>query len=225
MRASRVVYTAITNRHAGLSAHPSAPDTDFICYSDVPLDRDDWQVRPIEAPWQLSPRMRAKYHKLFPPEGYAWNVWVDGAYSMRTDEAATHLVDDLIAHSPGGFGLHRHTMRGCLFDEASHSIQLDKCKDQRELIAAQALHYEQRGHPRNWGLWAGGLLCRDTSARVSEIMRRWWDEMQRWSWRDQISLAFVLHSLRTRPDDWPWPLFGNPYMAGWTCNPFDDALG
>src|SRR5208337_714008 len=76
MRSSRVVYTAITNRHARLSARPFAPDTDFICYSDIPLDRDDWKIRPIEASPYLSPRMQAKFHKLFPPEGYSWNVWV-----------------------------------------------------------------------------------------------------------------------------------------------------
>lgn len=224
MSASRVVYTAITNGHARLSARPSVPDTDFICYSDVSLDRDDWQIRPIEASPELSPRMRAKYHKLFPPTGYAWNVWVDGAYSLRTDGTASNFVDDVIAHSPSGFGLHRHRWRSCIFAEAEHSKQLEKCRDQHLIVDAQIRHYEQLGHPRNWGLWAGGLLCRHESAHVSEIMRLWWDELLRWSWRDQISLAYVLHSLKVRPDEWPWRLFENPYMAGWAPNILDTPV-
>jgi hypothetical protein len=221
MATSRVVYTAITNKHARLSAHPSVPDTDFICYSDISLDRDDWQIRPLEAPSQLSPRLQAKFHKLFPPNGYKWNVWIDGAYVLRTDDGASCFVDDFIAHSPSGFGLHRHNVRDCLFDEAEESTQFDKRKDQHPIIKRQIQHYARRGHPKNWGLWAGGLLCRDDSRVVAKIMRRWWDEIQRWSWRDQISLPFVLRSLNFRPDEWPWPLFQNPYMKGWTWNQFD----
>ena len=221
-QASRVVYTAITNRHARLSPRPLIPDTDFICYSDIALDRDDWQIRPVEAPSPLPPRMRAKFHKLHPPEGYAWNVWIDGAYILRPD--ATRLMDDLIAHSPSGFGLHRHNVRDCLFDEAAHTIQLDKYSGQRGIIEAQVRHYEELGHPRSWGLWAGGLMCRNTSPAVAEVMRHWWDEMLRWSSRDQLSLAFVLRSMNLRPDEWPWPLFENPHVAGWVWNQFDEPL-
>jgi hypothetical protein len=216
---SRVVYTAITSGHAQLSLHPEIPDTDFICFSDVLLDRDDWQFRSIEAPAHLSPRMRAKYHKMFPPAGYAWNVWVDGAYVMSTDVAAVRLVDDLIEQSPSGFGLHRHHWYDCLYAEAAHAQELPKCASLREIIEEQVRHYEEAGHPRNWGLWAGGLLCRDDSACVAEIMRRWWEENLRWSWRDQLSLPFVLRSMGTRPDEWPWPLFNYPHVPAWKWNP------
>jgi len=219
MTASRLVYTAITNGHAQLSTHPDVSDTDFICFSDTALDRDDWQIRSIEAPPQLSPRMRAKFHKLFPPTGYEWNVWIDGAYSLSTEGSASRLVDDLIEHSPSGFGLHRHHWHDCLFAEADHSMSLPKCHDQRDIIEAQVRHYESAGHPKKWGCWAGGLMCRDGSSRVAEIMRCWWGEISRWSWRDQISLPFALRSLDTRPDEWPWPLYHCPHVPAWHWNP------
>ena len=216
------MYTAITNGHAQLSARPDVADTDFICYSDVPLDRKDWQIRPVEAAAHLCPRMRAKFHKVFPPSGYRWSVWVDGAYVLRTGDEARGLVDDLIRHSPSGFGLHQHFDRDCLFDEAAHSLALPKCADQRAVIEEQARHYEAAGHPRNWGLWAAGFMCRSSSKLVDEVMRRWWDELTRRSWRDQISLAFVLRNVGFRPDSWPWPLFpigSNPHVVGWRFNP------
>lgn len=218
--ASRVVYTAITNAHAELSARPDVPDTDFICYSDMPLERGDWQMRSIEADLQLCPRMRAKYHKVFPPAGYEWSVWVDGSYVLRTDDQAKQLVDDLIQHSPSGFGLHQHILRDCLFDEAVHAMALPKCEDQRQIIEEQAHHYTLMGHPRNWGLWAAGFMCRSSNRpRIAEIMDHWWDELMRWSWRDQISLSFVLRNANFRPDSWPWPLFSNPHVVGWNFNP------
>lgn len=221
MAATRVVYTAITNGHAQLSARPDVPDTDFVCYSDVPIDRSDWQVRPIESAPQLSPRMRAKFHKVFPPIDYEWSVWVDGSYVLRVDDNARNLMDDLVQRSPSGFGLHRHSDRDCLFDEAVHSMELPKCRDEVRTIQEQALHYAVTGHPRNWGLWAAGLMCRRRDQRITAIMDSWWNELMRWSWRDQISLSYVLHKAQFRPDEWPWPLFpiSNPYMAGWKFNP------
>lgn len=220
--ASRVVYTAITNGHAQLTARPDVADTDFVCYSDVPLARDDWEIRQIEAPAGLCQRMRAKFHKVFAPAGYEWSVWIDGSYVLRTGDDAKNLVDDLVLHSPSGFGLHRHMPRDCLFDEALHSVLLPKCADQVPIIEAQARHYLETGHPKNWGLWAAGFMCRQRTARIDGIMRRWWDELTRWSWRDQISLAFVLHEAGFTPDSWPWPLFpigSNPYVTDWRFNP------
>lgn len=221
-QASRVVYTAITDRHAELSPRPEVPDTDFICYSDADLDRDDWQIRPIAAPLELSPRMRAKFHKVFPPASYEWSVWVDGSYVLRTDDTARLLVDDLIGQSPSGFGLHEHCDRNCLFDEADHAAQLAKCEDQTQILQAQVQYYEMMGHPRNWGLWAAGFMCRRRGLDIAGIMARWWEELLAWSWRDQISLAFVLHRAGFRPDTWPWPLFpigSNPYVKAWNFNP------
>lgn len=217
--ASRLVYTAITRGHAALSLRPDCPDTDFVCFTDAPgeyADRTDWEIRPIEAPSGLSPRMQAKFHKLFPPKGYRWNIWVDGAYVLR-DQGAEDLVDDVIARSPSGFGLHRHHARDCIYSEAEHSLTLTKCEGLP--LKDQVRHYWDAGHPRHWGLWAGGFLCRDDSTRVQEIMRRWWNEIFRWSWRDQISLPFVLRSMQCRPDDWPWKWFQNPYTGGWKFNP------
>lgn len=220
--AARVVYTAITNGHAVLSPRPAAPDTDFICYTDVALDRQDWEIRPVASPAGLSSRMTSKFHKLFPPSGYEWSVWVDGAYVLRIDGEAGGLVDDLIQRSPSGFGLHAHGDRDCLFDEAAHAVTLPKCEDQTKILHAQVRHYEALGHPRNWGLWAAGFMCRRNCPRISEIMRDWWEELRRWSWRDQISLSFVLRNAGFRPDVWPWPLFpigSNPYVKDWNFNP------
>lgn len=219
---TRVVYTAIAGHHAKLSVRPTVSDTDFICYSDVPLDRADWEVRPIEASTGLSPRMRAKYHKLFPPTGYAWSVWLDGAYVLRED--AVTMVDDLVARSASGIGLHRHHDRACVFDEAEHSRSLVKCAEVRATIAAQADHYGREGHPHSWGLWAGGLLCRDASPRVANVMRRWWRELIRWTWRDQLSLPIALRAADFQPDAWEWPLFQNPHVAAWAWNETDHGV-
>lgn len=224
MRNTRVVYTAITGAHARLSMHPRVPGTDFICYSDTPLARTDWEVRPVEASTGLSPRMRAKFHKLFPPKGYTWSVWVDGAYVMRADAHAEGFVEDLIVRSPSGFGLHRHHERDCIFEEALHSKQLVKCEEVSAIIDAQLMHYAHEGHPRNWGLWGGGLLCRDGRSEVTAVMDRWWSELLRWSWRDQLSLPIALRAADFLPDAWEWPLFKNPYMAGWEWNDTDRPM-
>lgn len=210
--ASRLVYTAITKGHAQLSVRPEMPDTDFVCFSDVPLDRSDWDVRPIEAPLDLSPRMRAKFHKLFPPDGYEWSVWMDGSHVLSTSTSPSRMMDALILVSPGGLGLHKHPRIDCIYDEGKDVLSLEKVRGQP--IEAQVQHYRERGHPPNWGLWACGSICRNhRSTRVKGAMRMWWEEMLRWSDRDQISFAFVMRSLGLRPDEWPWKLYENPHFS------------
>jgi hypothetical protein len=215
--ASRVIYTAITNGHAELSPHPEVPDTDFICFSDVALDRGDWQVRPIDASVKkLSPRMQAKFHKVFPPREYDWSIWLDGSYRLRTHMEAAHwLRYSLVAGSPSGFGLYRHPARNCLYDETAHSMALRKCSEIRSLLEAQARSYAEQGHPKASGLWLGGALCRKKDPGIDRIMERWWDEITRWTWRDQISLAFVLHEAGFRPDAWDWSFERNPFTERW----------
>lgn len=216
--ASRVVYTAITNGHADLSPHPDVPDTDFICYSDVPLDRDDWQVRPLEAPSGLSPRMQAKFHKVFPPSGYAWSVWIDGAYELDVGAQAKSFVNGLIQHSQQGLGLHTHPVRDCLYDEAVHAMTLPKCRGIVGVLEAQIAHYTRQGHPKHSGLWLGGLLCRKDDTTIRRLMQLWWNELVRWTWRDQISLAYVLACERFTPSGWSWTSHPTPYMKGWKFN-------
>jgi Protein of unknown function (DUF616) len=215
--ASRLVYTAITGGHAQLSARPTCPDTDFVCFTDRPeayAHRNDWQILP--AATAASPRMAAKWHKLHPPPSYTWTLWADGAYVLGGSQ---RLVDDLIAASPSGFGLHKHHWFDCLYDEAVHAQELPKCAGIKTQIAAQAGHYRKAGHPKHWGLWAGGLMCRSSSPLVAEVMRRWWDEIERWTWRDQMSLPIALRGAGVRPDTWRWPLFHCPHFPAWHMNP------
>lgn len=213
--ASRVVYTAIAGGHAQLSARPRCPDTDFVCFTDRPIDRPDWDVRSIEAPTDLSPRMRAKYHKVFPPAGYAWSVWVDGSFVLDCRASPSRLVDDLVRASPGGLGMHRHPRIDCIYAEGEDVLShpLLHAKRRGQPIAAQLECYRREGHPERWGLWACGAICRiGGSSVVDRVMRDWWSEMLRWSDRDQVSLPVVLRRLGVRPDDWPWPLYGNPHF-------------
>jgi len=212
--ASRIVYTAITNGHAQLCTRPEVPDTDFVCFSDVELDRSDWVIRPIDAPADLSPRMRAKFHKMFPPIGYEWTVWIDGSHVINTVISPSTMVDDMIAASPNGFGLHRHPREDCVYadghDVMTHPLLAAKRRGQP--IAEQLAHYRRGGHPEHWGLWASGSMCRNESRLVRELMTKWWDEMLRWSERDQLSMPFVCRALGFRPDTWPWELYKNPHF-------------
>ena len=212
------MYTAITAGHAQLSACPRSPDADFVCFTDRPgalaLERPDWDVRPVEAPPGLSPRMTAKWHKVHPPAGYDWTLWLDGSIVLSTT-APSRLVDDLVSASPSGLGLHRHPRLDCAYDDGADVLAhpLLAVKRQGQPIVEQLAHYRREGHPAHWGLWACGAICRDgRSEVVRRVMAGWWEELLRWSERDQLSLPVVLRRSGVRPDEWPWPLYGNPHF-------------
>ncbi len=138
---------------------------------------------------------------------------MDGSHVLNA-ASPSGMVDAMIMASPNGLGLHKHPRMDCIYAEGqdvlSHPLLLSKRGGQP--IAAQLQHYQQRGHPKHWGLWTCGSICRNQSPVIHEAMRRWWNELLTWSERDQISLPFVMRTMGLRPDEWPWELYANPYF-------------
>ena len=62
--------------------------------------------------------------------------------------------------------------------------------------------YYNEGMPRHWGSYACGCMVRDNSnGRLRTIMREWWNEVYCYSFRDQVSFAYVLWKHGIQPED------------------------
>lgn len=209
---SVAVYTAITGEYDTLLPHPDIPGVDWIAHLDKPQPRDDWHVVPIpENP--AHPRIVAKAYKLLPwlfgeMGRYEHTIWIDGSHQITSPA----FVDEALAClSPDGLAMHRHPMRDCIYAEAGASSWMKKYEGLP--IAEQVQHYRMLGHPEHWGLWACGCIARARNDRLSRLMLDWWDECQRWTYQDQISLPFVLRQAGMRPGEFPYPQYQSPWHA------------
>ena len=71
--------------------------------------------------------------------------------------------------------------------------------DLPELINPQLDFYRKNNYPENNGLYELPVLIRKKSERNNLINLRWWEQICKWSSRDQISFPVVMWSLGLKP--------------------------
>lgn len=194
------VFTAIAGDYDPLRAHPYVSGVDWIAYTDRPADlkRTDWDVRSLRAPADLThPRMQAKWYKVMTHmelSEYERTLWVDGKVEL-SDSA---FISDVLMKVKS-LMLFRHPVRDCAYFEAGATREMRKYQDQP--ITEQIEYYSSvYDHPEHWGLWDTAIIGRVRSAATTLVERRWWNELEQWSYQDQISLPVVLRLLNHKPE-------------------------
>ncbi len=176
-----------------------------ICVTDDPsLHADGWTVvyEPREG---VHPNLAAKTPKMCP-----WRytdaetvIWIDASFNV----SSWSLISDLDKYE---FGQFDHPERDCIYQEADVSAGMAKYPG--EAVRAQAAHYESKGHPPHWGLWATGLIVRHHTPEVEAFGEAWLAENERWTYQDQVSQPFVLRNFGLRPEIIPGFYHQNPWV-------------
>lgn len=184
-------------------------EAEWVYVTDTPHDVPGWTVVPSKG-FGLHPRREAKLPKCFPflyaDTDAEVTIWLDA--SFRVDSVT--FVEDMARHlDDGDWAQFQHPDRDCIYDEVIVSGQMTKY--QAEPINEQVEHYRERGHPEHWGLWATGLIVRRRTDEVVTVGRRWWQEIDRWSYQDQLSEPFVLREAGLRPVR----IYGNIFASPW----------
>lgn len=152
------------------------------------------------------PRLAAKEPKLRPwrySDNGPW-IWIDAAFEITS---ATFVEEALAAVGDGPIGQWVHPWRDCVFTEAHASIA-PKYADTP--VMAQAQHYFNIGHPRNWGLWCAGFIVYTEPADY--LADLWGAEINRWGYQDQISQPVALRHAGMRPRPLPGGLHQSPWL-------------
>ena len=158
-------------------------------------------------------RRNAKIYKVMPqmflPEYDYW-FWVDA-----THEVIIHpqkIIENYIGDAE--IALWKHTDRDCVYKEAAILAQLRY--DHLPLIQAQTQYYTSVGYPANNGLYELPVSIRKNTDDIKVLNMRWWEQICRYSSRDQLSMPFVLWKGNITPKILPgWANGGlrqNPIM-------------
>ncbi len=195
----KVVYTAIFGNKDKLIEPQYVPDDfDFICFTDQDFDSQVWQIRKVKGNFD-NPRLSAKIFKILPhrylPE-YELSIWVDGNILIKGN--INKLVDKYLSQAPLAFFDHRNLQldaRSCIYQEAEALLEMakkGKIKDDPNIIKKQVGDYRLQGYPEQNGLIVGGIILRKHNLpEVINLMEKWWEEINKYSIRDQLSFNFV----------------------------------
>jgi hypothetical protein len=151
-----------------------------------------------------TPRLQAKYPKLFPwaySDDGPW-IWIDGSMEIQSETFAEEALDAVET-----VGMWTHPARDCLYQEAAFSTTLPKYQGQP--LAEQADHYVGEGMPRHWGLWAAGLIVYKHRTLLTAT---WMREIEKWGIQDQVSLPYAAWVENIRPEPLPYHLLDNPWV-------------
>ena len=211
MAADVAILTAIYDAYDTLK--PVMPqdgvDVDWVLVTDDPAFRGGalgWRTIYMPRPG-VHPNRAAKHPKFLPWEytDAPVSVWIEA--SLRV-VSSTLAADVLALADP--IAQFVHPWRDCLYAEADESVKLDKYAG--EPCAEQAKLYRELGHPERWGLWATTLIARRHTEQVREFGARWLEEVNAWTFQDQVSHPFVLRETGLRPVALP----GDQLTNAWT---------
>ena len=159
---------------------------DLLCFTDQPLVSSNWQIEKLSLglpPRPSARRVKALIHEYVDAEVV---LWLDGSMEIMRDPrpfvSAALRGADMAAFA--------HPTRNCVYDEGQACLSVPHIKTAG--LADQLKRYRQRGYPADGGLFATGVLVRRLTDSVKEAGKAWWREMQEGSYRDQVSLPYVL---------------------------------
>ena len=198
-KANLVVYTCITGNYDVLQ-NPLYCNSDltYICFTNNrELHSNIWNIQYISDNG-LDNIHLARYVKFFPHillKEYDTSIWVDGKYQIKAD-----LREYLVKYEKTKSMLcFPHPQRDCIYDEAKECKHIKKCVP--EDVDRQIDKYKKMKYPVKNGLYETGCIVRNHQDEVIQtIMSDWWRELVNYSYRDQISLPYVLWKLNYLPD-------------------------
>jgi hypothetical protein len=191
-----LVFTAIFGNYDCLEEIPPEayePELlDYICFSDRPYRSETYRVEQV--PCSRTDQMMNRYYKvmidIITRGRYKASIYLDG--NVRVKDRLSGLFDvneDLTVHDH---------LRTCIYEEAEAIIQ--KNKDSRAAVDKWVQRLEREEYPRDNGLYWNGVLVRKHSDRMRVMSQEWWEMLNEYSYRDQLTLPYLLrkHAISVR---------------------------
>jgi len=198
MQGPNVVYTCVTGGYdAALMEILPDPQLRWVCFTDRPgkISAPGWEVVPLQSPAILrNGHFINRYHKFFAQRlfpGADWSIYLDGSLEVSGDFAT--LIDRTRA-AKAALGLFMHPHGHNLRKEAEICALSKFDRRDHAAIGEQLERYAGAGVSLDQPIAMGGLMVRDhRSPMLADAMDLWWDQINRYTKRDQVSLPYVLH--------------------------------
>uniref|UniRef100_A0A2N9H2U2 TOD1/MUCI70 glycosyltransferase-like domain-containing protein n=1 Tax=Fagus sylvatica TaxID=28930 RepID=A0A2N9H2U2_FAGSY len=134
-------------------------------------------------------------HRLFPYAKYS--IWVDSKYQFRRDPLG--VLEALLWHSNSVLAISEHGARSSVYDEAKAVVKKNRATP--EEVEVQLTQYRHDGFPEDKrfngkkALAEASVIVREHTPLTNLFMCLWFNEVVRFTSRDQLSFPYVLWRL------------------------------
>jgi hypothetical protein len=159
----------------------------YICYTDQNFKSDVWEIRNRDV-MDIGPAKTARWYKINFDKCVQTDLslWIDGTFVVNTD------LNKWWRRFKEPFTAVRHPFDDCIYKDADACLSGGK-GGVRSLLERQVAFYKAIGIKRNGGLIASGVLMRRNNEAVRKFCATWWEQVRRWSNRDQIAYGYANH--------------------------------
>ena len=188
------VYTAIIGKYDKLEEPKFvSPYCDYFIFTDAEVpDNSTWKKRCLPTTreyLELGNYQRAKYFKIFPHKlfpQYDYSIWVDGNITIVGD-----LIPFINRMGNKSMAEFKHPNNDCAYNEAYSIVSQGKAQGYE--VRRQIEQYRKEGFPDHYGLFENSFIIRKhNDEKCIQLMDMWWNQMKQFTWRDQLSLSYVL---------------------------------
>ena len=155
----------------------------FVYFTDHPFESDVWDVvveKKTGDSQTLAKWYKINSHEVFPGEA---TLWMDASIRPKEDPTKFFNGWDHIQ-------VRTHRDRKDVYEEAK--VCVESKRGVKTQIEKQVVEYKKQGFLKGSGLYINGILFRKPTNVIVEMNKTWWDQIQKYSARDQISLPYVL---------------------------------
>lgn len=180
----KIIYTVLLGDYKLNEPKYINKDWSLICFTDKNLVSNNWSIRRIKCdnPKKKSREIKIRFDKFLDSD---LCLYLDAKFTIKCD------LDNFVEKNlKSDIAVMRHNRRTCAYDEANFCISIRK--DYKSVILNQVLSYRNDGFPQNFGLYAPGIMIRKCSYEVIDFMGKWYNEIEKHSYRDIISFSYVL---------------------------------
>lgn len=213
------IYSCVTGGYDTCPPNVAARDSfdDCVLFADnISMQSSAWKLSALRSPDTLiRGDLINRYHKFFAESLFPdadISIYIDGNIEVLQ---SLHPLVDQFASSNAVFGCLIHPQRKYLLDELRACKRLGKFKYDDEMrVDSQLSSYMQDGFPFDFPLYSAGVLFRrhGLSSALNEAMSMWWQQINQYTCRDQLSLPYVLWKSKLSYMAFDLDIFENPYF-------------
>ncbi len=182
-----ICYTAIFGKYDKLKEpRVITKGWRYICFTnDKNLTSINWEVVYIDNK-NLTNVKAARCIKIrfFDYAKANLSIWCDASMEISCD-----LNDFVAKYHKSDFTLMQHPSRNCTYQEGKAVIHFGK--DTVQSVEKQLSNYLAKGLPTHYGMVQTGMMIRNNTKEVREYCKLWFDEVLKYSHRDQLSFNYI----------------------------------
>jgi hypothetical protein len=193
-----VVYTCVTGNYDTIINHRYIDDNwHYICFTDCPPENPQsyiWEFKPLSFK-NLDNIRNNRWHKLHPHllfTEYENSLYVDGNIDLLTCDVFNDVESQI--NQGHSIAIPPHFCNFNIYDEFNACLKYEK--DAADIIKKQEKLFKESGFSgdyMNGRFFETNIIYRQHHNKlIVKIMHDWWRLIKHYSYRDQLSLTYIL---------------------------------